>query len=128
VFIEQPLSQWRIHSMSASYSWRMSRSRMIYAENLNARFPDDPIRRRFLGRDLIAPRMARAIVAQYELAVRRDDRVYRMQLVDDLRKTAPRLPWSMRWVVQTLLPLMQLHTFGWLMAMSLDVRLTFRRR
>ena len=128
VFIEQPLSQWRIHSMSASYSWRMSRSRMIYAEKLYARFPDDPVRRRFLGRDLIAPRMARAIVAQYELAVRRDDPVYRMQLVDDLRKTAPRLPWSMRWVVQALLPLMHLRTIGWLLAITLDVRRTFRRR
>ena len=106
----------------------MSRSRIIYAEKLYARFPDDPIRRRFLGRDLIAPRMARAIVAQYELAVRSDDRVYRMQLVDDLRKTAPRLPWSMRWVVQALLPLMHLRTIGWLTAMSLDVRRAFRRR
>jgi glycosyltransferase involved in cell wall biosynthesis len=128
VFIEQPLSQWRIHSTSASYSWRMSRSRMIYAEKLYARFPDDPIRRRFLGRDLIAPRMARAIIVQYELAVRRDDRSYRMQLVDDLRKTATRLQWSTRWAVQAMLPLMRFRIFGWLMAVGLDVRRTFRRR
>jgi glycosyltransferase involved in cell wall biosynthesis len=42
VYIDQPLSKWRIYIGSTSYSPRMARSRMIYAEKLMATFPDNP--------------------------------------------------------------------------------------
>jgi len=101
---------------------------MIYARKLYARFPDDPVRRRFLGRDLIAPRIARATLVQYELAVRRGDKAYMMQMVSDLRETAPHLRSSWRWIVRAALPLMRFGAFGWSWAIALEARRALRRR
>jgi GT2 family glycosyltransferase len=56
VFIDEPLSQWRIYQTSTSYTSRMARSRMIYAMKLFEQFPDNPTRRRYWSRDHIAPR------------------------------------------------------------------------
>jgi glycosyltransferase involved in cell wall biosynthesis len=56
VFLDEPLSQWRIYQTSTSYTSRMARSRMIYAMKLFEQFPDDRARRRYWCRDCIAPR------------------------------------------------------------------------
>ncbi len=45
VYVDKPLSQWRIYPSSASYSPQMAKSRMVYATRLLNRFPDDPERR-----------------------------------------------------------------------------------
>src|SRR5262249_58356574 len=57
VFIDEPLSQWRIHRTSTSRSSHMARSRMIFATKLFEQFHDDRARRRYWGRDCLAPRV-----------------------------------------------------------------------
>jgi len=56
VFIDEPLSQWRIYETSTSYTYRMARSRMIYATKLFEQFPNNRAQRRYWCRDCIAPR------------------------------------------------------------------------
>ena len=55
-FIDEPLTKWRIHTTSTSFTPRMSQSRLLFARKLIAEFPDIPERRIYLSRDLIAPR------------------------------------------------------------------------
>ena len=87
VFLEKPLSKWRIHASSTSYSPVMARSRLIYAKKLFEAFPDDAVRHRFFGRDLIAPRFLRSILGQYLRAVRANDRPGIRATADSLRET-----------------------------------------
>src|SRR5260370_22335684 len=47
VFIDEPLSQWRIYQTSTSYTSRLARSRMIYAIKLFEPFPAHPTPRRY---------------------------------------------------------------------------------
>ena len=70
VFLEAPLSQWRIYPESYSYTYRMRRSRAIYARKLMAEYRDDPDRVRYLQRDLLVPRFFGHAVAEYTKALK----------------------------------------------------------
>ncbi len=74
VFVDEPLSQWRIYSGSTSYSPVMGRSRALYAEKLAASFPDEPDHDRFWTRDLVAPRFIRNYLFDAYKGVRLNDR------------------------------------------------------
>jgi glycosyltransferase involved in cell wall biosynthesis len=70
VYLAQPLSAWRIHQTSSSYSPRMGVSRAAYARKLILQFPDDPDMTRYYIRDLIAPRFFRSTVSELRKAVK----------------------------------------------------------
>ncbi|HUB16974.1 MAG TPA: glycosyltransferase [Acetobacteraceae bacterium] len=70
VFLDVPLTQWRIHTDSSSYSRRMSESRVIYFRKLLDNFPDEPQRRRYVARDCLAPRFFPKLAADYLAALR----------------------------------------------------------
>ena len=67
-FLREALSAWRIHGESASYSARMARSALIYADKLLETFPDDVALRRYYARDLITPRFFRSAAGTYRIA------------------------------------------------------------
>jgi len=69
IYLDIPLSKWRIHTNSTSYTARMRRSRAIYARRLIHLFPDEPKRGRFFVRDLIVPRFVEHAVHEYKEAV-----------------------------------------------------------
>jgi glycosyltransferase involved in cell wall biosynthesis/SAM-dependent methyltransferase len=69
VFLDQPLSQWRIFPGSTSYTYRMAISRAIYARKLLDMFPDDVKRVRYYARDLIVPRFFDHAMREYQAAV-----------------------------------------------------------
>lgn len=69
IYVDKPLSQWRIYPGSTSYTPRMTRSREIYTRKLLALFPDDAKRVRFYARDLIIPRFGEHAVREYAEAV-----------------------------------------------------------
>jgi hypothetical protein len=69
VYIDEPLSKWRIYPTSASFSSRMAQSRMIYANLLFDRFPDQPSQIRYLSRDCIAPRFVYQTMVSCGLAL-----------------------------------------------------------
>lgn len=73
VYLDKPLSQWRIYPSSTSYTPRMTRSREIYTRKLLELFPDDAKRVRFYARDLIIPRFGEHAVREYAEAVERGD-------------------------------------------------------
>jgi glycosyltransferase involved in cell wall biosynthesis len=102
VFIAQPLSRWRIHTGSASYTLRMARSRTIYAQKLLETYPPDRERKRFYARDLIAPRFAPAMLFDIVRQIRRGDLVEAARAVKRLAVLWPHVRW--RWWL-TLLPL-----------------------
>lgn len=63
-FIDKPVTVWCINPESTSYSIRMSRSRWRFLKKVYAEFPSDPIRSRYVMRDLLIPRFNRAIVGE----------------------------------------------------------------
>jgi glycosyltransferase involved in cell wall biosynthesis len=69
VYINEPLSQWRIHHESASYAPSMARSRRIYAEKLLKQYPNDRRRDHYYTQDLIAPRFLQQMYGSYRRAV-----------------------------------------------------------
>src|SRR6266566_5561551 len=73
VFIDEPLSQWRIHRTSTSRTSRMARSRMIYAMKLFEQSPDNPARRRYWSRDCLAPRFLSPTLGDYVRALEKRD-------------------------------------------------------
>ncbi|HVC60493.1 MAG TPA: glycosyltransferase [Acetobacteraceae bacterium] len=70
IYLDIPLTQWRIHTGSSSYSRRMSESRAIYFRKLLASFPDEPQRRRYFARDCLAPRFFPKLASDYLVALR----------------------------------------------------------
>ncbi|WP_301004206.1 glycosyltransferase family A protein [Mesorhizobium sp.] len=69
IFIDKPVSVWCINPESTSYSIRMSRSRWRFLKKVYTDFPSDPIRSRYVMRDLLIPRFNRAIVGEAFQAV-----------------------------------------------------------
>jgi glycosyltransferase involved in cell wall biosynthesis len=73
VFLDEPLSQWRIYPSSTSYTTRMRKSRTIYVQKLLDSFPDVQLHDRNFARDYIAPRFMRTLLLEYYRAVIRKD-------------------------------------------------------
>lgn len=63
-FVDRAVTVWRIHPESTSYSIRMSRSRWRFLKKVYQEFPSDPLRGRFVFRDLLEPRFNRSIVVE----------------------------------------------------------------
>jgi glycosyltransferase involved in cell wall biosynthesis len=91
VYINEPLSKWRIYSSSSSFSDRMRKSRMIYFDKLCGLFPDNRNRNLYYARDLIAPRFARSILLEYEQSLRLGDKSKMQALARDLQRVSRHL-------------------------------------
>lgn len=65
VYVDRPLSQWRIHTVSSSWTPSMWKSGLVYAEKLITEYPDDPNLHKFYVRDYIAPRFFRYYLSVY---------------------------------------------------------------
>jgi glycosyltransferase involved in cell wall biosynthesis len=102
VYVEKSLSTWRIFEASASYTIRMSKSRMIYLEKLIKSFPNEPRLGIFYGRDLIAPRFVKILIADTFVASREPDWPRVRRNILDLYVAAAKLPPARRIVVRAL--------------------------
>ena len=94
IYLDLPLSRWRMHATSSAYSPRMAMSRMIYATKLLTEFPDNPKRNLFYARDLIAPRFYPQMVAECKKALRSGDNNEISASFDNLKHIASFLPKS----------------------------------
>jgi glycosyltransferase involved in cell wall biosynthesis len=92
VWIDRPLSKWRLFRHSASWSSRMARSRSIYARKLVREFPDEQVRGLYYFRDLIAPRFLPQMTDEYKTALRSGQADRIRMAADDLRFIGERLP------------------------------------
>ena len=97
IYLDEPLSQWRIYFSSTSYGQRMRASRLIYFEKLCAAFPDDLDRNYFYIKDVLAPRFTLCILAEYDRFSRTgaEERfkgsVRDLRIVARHRRTGPKL-------------------------------------
>ncbi len=123
IYIPTALGQWRMHSQSGSFSWRMSISRMTYMRKLVASFPNDPARELFYVRDLIAPRFMPWLVREYRLAVQDGDTGRIDTACQDLGYASRLSRWRIRWIVALLLPVLRLH---WLTRHLLPMQVLLR--
>lgn len=73
VYIDQPLTIWRIHTASTSYGKLMAQSRMKYFSKLVATFPDEPELHRFFARQFFAPRFVRSVLADLRSGITLDN-------------------------------------------------------
>ncbi len=90
IFLDEPLSKWRIYPGSTSYSPRMARSRMVYFQKLVQLFPDDAGRSRHYLH-LVAPRFYMDLMSEYDRALTRDDKDDFERVLGDLHQVAPYL-------------------------------------
>ena len=103
VYLTKPLSAWRIHNTSSSYSSRMGVSRAAYARKLIAQFPDDPDMTRFYIRDLIAPRFFRSTAVELRKAVKTGTTSEQSEAYRNLRYITAHLPRRSRLPLQILM-------------------------
>ncbi|WP_336801199.1 glycosyltransferase family 2 protein [Kaistia sp. MMO-174] len=91
-YIDRPVTKWRIHPGSTSYSLRMAVSRMIYYRKLVETFPNEPRLHQFWVRDYIAPRFFRSVVGDYINGSKAGDKPRMDRCWADMRVIAPELP------------------------------------
>jgi glycosyltransferase involved in cell wall biosynthesis len=70
VFIDWPLTKWRIHPQGSSWSYRMVESRARYLRKLLQAFPDDLERGRDFARGCLVPRFFPMAVKDVRLALK----------------------------------------------------------
>jgi len=110
IFVDEPLSQWRIYPTSSSYTIRMARSRMIYAYKLIERFPNQPWLRRYWVRDCIAPRFILTAVNDYIRASQLKEPHLAALACKEIALMLPFVRVRRRLMLRLLLPLMRRAT------------------
>ena len=115
VFVSDSLSKWRVHSSSTSFSPRMARSRMIFAEKLRLTFTDDLHLGHYPHRDLIVPRFWRGLLAEYVRSLRVGSRELFSKTLTDLGYFRPYLTGRRRWVARLVWPMMTTYPLAHLL-------------
>jgi glycosyltransferase involved in cell wall biosynthesis len=118
IFIDRPLSQWRIYDVSTSYTERMSRSRQIYLQKLLQEYPDDLHRSLYYRRDYIAPRFTDTLLSEYRRAYRVGDWKQTKARVEELKLLLPYLRRERRLILSTAIPFMSNRSLLYLIAQS----------
>jgi glycosyltransferase involved in cell wall biosynthesis len=107
IFLDEPLSQWRIHPTSSGHTERMRASAVMYLQKLMTAFQDV---RAFQGNsacECIAPRLVTVLFAQYLRAISRKDFAVTQKAIDGIVSVLPYLKFRTRII---LWPLALLHS------------------
>jgi glycosyltransferase involved in cell wall biosynthesis len=112
IFLNKPLSVWRIYTGSTSFRPVMARSRMIYAQKLFSMFPDDVRANRYLSRDLIAPRFLQNLIGQYLRSCQLEDRAMHAQTIKDFKLILPKSKLKHRLPLKAALLFMRSYTLS----------------
>ncbi len=118
VFLERPLSQWRIYPASTSYTERMSRSRRIYFKKLLREYPDDLHRGLYYSRDYIAPRFADCLLSEYHRSYRIGNWKQTKARIDDLKLLLPYLGGKRHFILSITVPFMSSYPLLYLISRS----------
>jgi glycosyltransferase involved in cell wall biosynthesis len=104
VYLNEPLSKWRLYPSSTSYTHRMLESRMIYAKKLFDLFPDNPKHRSYLSRDCIAPRFMHLLIGDSIIrALELGDRKMFRTAIEQLRILVPHLSIKRKLILSAML-------------------------
>jgi glycosyltransferase involved in cell wall biosynthesis len=107
VFLDEPLSQWRIHSSSSSQSAHMRRSAIVYVQKLLGDFQGVQALHGNFARECIAPRFVKTLLVEYFHAGNRKDFATMQLAVDSIVALLPHLQFRTRVL---LWPLAYLHS------------------
>jgi glycosyltransferase involved in cell wall biosynthesis len=107
IFLDEPLSQWRIHRSSSSHTARMGISGIAYSQKLLDNFHDVEAFHGDFVRKCIAPRFVKTMLAEYYRAVNRKDFATAELAIDSIAALMPYLRWQTRII---LWPLTSLHS------------------
>jgi glycosyltransferase involved in cell wall biosynthesis len=127
IFLNQPLSAWRIHADSASYTERMAASRRIYMQKLINLFPDDMYRGFRYQKYVIAPRFVRCNIDAYVQAFRVSDTKKMRACVDDIELLLPQIPSERRITLTIAAPLMRSYFIASIVSRSRFLKATAAR-
>ena len=100
VYIDEPLTKWRMHAASTSFTEKMAASRARYFSKLIKTFPDEVETMRFYTRDYIAPRFVKTALKGLALAVARNDRARTKQSYQEILLYSQVLGTSKRWRIR----------------------------
>jgi glycosyltransferase involved in cell wall biosynthesis len=113
VYIDQPLSQWRMVGSSSGHSLRMLASGMIYMDKLLKAHPDDEACCHRYTRDFIAPRFLKTALVYYGQALRHRNTPQRLEIAEDFRRILPHLCWQSQIPLRLALPFMTSSLGAW---------------
>lgn len=110
VFIDEPLTQWRIYGGSTSYTPTMAASRLRYFHKLVDEFAteDEELGRDYV-QDTIAPRFVVKAAAEYRRALRRGDHRIMDAAIRELYEISDFLSPQRRLRVRAMIPLLRRH-------------------
>jgi glycosyltransferase involved in cell wall biosynthesis len=108
VFIDLPLTKWRIHQDGCSYSRRMAVSRRAYINKLLTQFPDDHTRGRIISRDCLATRFLPLVLRDYREAVRSGSDAEIREAAADLAFVSQLRGGRARFAIATLMPVLKI--------------------
>jgi len=110
VYVDEPVTQWRIYGGSTSYSPTMAASRVRYFHKLVDEYAaDDEELGRDYVQDTIAPRFVVKAAAEYRRALRRGDHRVMDAAIRELEEVSDFLSPQRRLRVRAMLPVMRRH-------------------
>jgi glycosyltransferase involved in cell wall biosynthesis len=89
IYINKPVTKWRLYTSSTSFSERMAKSRMIYFRKHVELHPYDPAFKLDWGRDIIGPRFMRLVYNDFIIATRARDLAKIERAWSDVEEIAP---------------------------------------
>ena len=114
-YIDKPLTIWRVHAESSSYSRRMAISRAKYFEKLVQAFPNNPDMNRYYVSEFIAPRFVSNVLLDLYTGIKRKDPA-KIDLAREHLKTFSRaLPISRRLKVRAIALAATLPPVRWML-------------
>jgi glycosyltransferase involved in cell wall biosynthesis len=115
IFIDEPLSQWRMVHSSSGHSFRMLASGMIYMDKLLKEYPDNEACNYYYARDFIAPRFLKTAFAYYARSLRYRDADKRREVTEDIKRILPHLRRRWKIPLRLILPLMRSWMGAWIL-------------
>ncbi|MDX7952284.1 glycosyltransferase family A protein [Lichenihabitans sp. Uapishka_5] len=114
VFIDRPVTLWRIYPHSTSYSPHMGRSRMIYLRKVLQAYGARPAGAGgTLARTAIAPRFVKALLGEYARAGRRHDDAGMEAALDAMRDLLlPHMAGLAGLALRLMIGALRMHGFG----------------
>lgn len=107
IYIDEPVTKWRLYSSSTSFSDRMAKSRMIYFRKQIELYPYDPVLILHWGRDIIGPRFMKLAHNDFVLATRSRDLEKIERAWSDVEEIAPILKTGTRRRVRLISPMVR---------------------
>jgi glycosyltransferase involved in cell wall biosynthesis len=107
VYINKPVTKWRLYTSSTSFSSRMAKSRMIYFRKHLELHPYDPAFELHWGRDIIGPRFMRLAHNDFVKATRSRDLTEIERAWADVEEIAPVMKIGTRRRVRLISPMVR---------------------